>query len=60
MTTIQKIEAYLKTDIPTAEEPAVQQFIAAVTAYIERYTGRKFSADETASPRLYDGNNDDV
>lgn len=55
MTTIDKIESYLLITIDADFEPKVQEFIKAVTAYIERYTGRKFSVDSTASTRIYDG-----
>ena len=33
----------------------MQEFIDAVTGYIERYTGRTFTSDEEAAPRIYDG-----
>lgn len=55
MTTPEKIEDYLLITIDDDFKPKVQEFIDAVTAYIERFTGRKFSADATASPRTYDG-----
>lgn len=55
MTTLQKIKDYLLTDIDPAFESAVEGYIDAVTAYIERFTGRTFSADASASPRVYDG-----
>lgn len=58
MTTIQKIKDYLLIDIDPAFEPVVEEYIEAVTAFIERYTGRKFTAvtEETeAEPRIYDG-----
>jgi hypothetical protein len=45
----------LLIDIEASFESKVQQFINAVTAYIERYTGRKFSVDSSASTRTYDG-----
>lgn len=57
MTTIEKIEDYLLIDIDPSFEPKVQQYIDAVTAYIERYTGRKFTVDEEASERVYSGDN---
>lgn len=56
MTTIEKIEDYLLIDIDPSFEPKVQQYINVVTAYIEKYTGRKFSVDESATARIYDGN----
>lgn len=58
MTTIEQIEDYLLITIEASFEPKVQKFIDAVTAYIERYTGRKFTADTTASTRIYDGTGD--
>lgn len=59
MTTIQKVEDYLVIDIEASFESKVQQFIDAVTTYIERYTGRKFSVDEEASARIFDGDGSD-
>ena len=55
MTTIDKIESYLLITVEEEFKPKVQEFIDVVTAYIERYTGRTFTADEEASPRTYDG-----
>lgn len=62
MTTIAKVEAYLKTDIPTAEEANIQSYIDAVTVFIERYTGRSFADPEdpdVATELIYDGNDGD-
>jgi hypothetical protein len=59
MTTIEKIEDYSLIDIEESFEPTVQQYIDAVTAYIERYTGRTFTydAEAEATARIYDGTN---
>jgi hypothetical protein len=62
MTTIEKIEDYLLIEIDPSFEPKVQLFINAVTAYIEKYTGRTFTpvTEETEATALtYDGNNED-
>jgi hypothetical protein len=62
MTTIDKIESYLLITIDPDFEPKVQEFINAVTAYIERYTGRTFTpvtAETEATPRTYDGDGSD-
>jgi len=58
MTDISKIESYLLITIDEEFYPQVEEFIAAVTAYIERYTGRTFTydAEAEASERVYDGN----
>lgn len=55
MTTIEKIENYLVITIDESFQPTVEEYIDAVTAYIERFTGRTFSADEEPSERVYDG-----
>jgi hypothetical protein len=55
MTTIEKIESYLLITIDADFKSKVEEFIAAVTAYIERYTGRTFSVDSAVSERIYDG-----
>jgi Phage gp6-like head-tail connector protein len=55
LTTLDKVKNYLKIDITPDDEPAVQEYIDAVTAYIERYTGRTFTADTMATERSYDG-----
>jgi hypothetical protein len=59
MTTIEKLESYLLITIDEDFKPKVEEFIASVTAYIERYTGRTFDYDPlaVATARLYDGNN---
>lgn len=59
MTTIEKLESYLLITIDEDFKPRVEEFIDAVTAYIERYTGRTFTADTVATARMYDGNNSD-
>ena len=62
LTTIEKVENYTLIEIEESYEPTVQEFIDAVTAYIERYTGRTFAEpDEEAeeSDLVYDGNNGD-
>lgn len=58
MTTIEKIESYLLITIDEDFYPKVEEYIAAVTAYIERYTGRTFGydAEAEATPKIYDGN----
>lgn len=60
MTTIEKVESYLLLTVDENFRDEVQAWIDAVTAYIERYTGRTFTTDSTATDRLYDGNNDDA
>lgn len=57
MTTIEDVENYLLITIDTDFRPKVQKFIDSVRAYIERYTGRIFTADDEASERIYDGTN---
>lgn len=52
-TTEEKIEEYL--NIPIADGDA-DDFILAVQALIENFTGRNFKADTEASARKYDGN----
>ena len=61
LTDISKLESYLLITIDPEFYPQVEEFIASVTAYIERYTGRTFSYDAAAAPepRVYDGNNSD-
>lgn len=54
-TTLDNVKNYLLIDIDADFEPVAESYIEAVTAYIERYTGRKFSADSTPAPRFYDG-----
>jgi hypothetical protein len=58
LTDITKIEAYLLITIDEEFYPQVEEWIAAVTAYIERYTGRTFTYDPEAeaTPKTYDGN----
>lgn len=55
LTTIEKVESYLGTTFDAGTKARVQEFVGAVTAYIERYTGRTFTADEEAAARVYDG-----
>lgn len=55
LTTIEKVENYTLLDVEEYFQPTVQEYIDSVTAYIERFTGRKFTADEEASERIYDG-----
>ena len=55
MTTIEKIESYFLITVEEEFKPKVQEFIDVVTANIERYTGRTFTTDETATTRIYDG-----
>ncbi len=57
LTDISKLESYLLITIDLEFYPQVEEFIAAVTAYIERYTGRTFTADTVATTRTYDGTN---
>lgn len=56
LTDISKIEGYSLITIDPEFYPQVDEFISAVTAYIERYTGRTFTTDETATTRTFDGN----
>jgi hypothetical protein len=57
MTDIEKVQNYALITIEEAYKPTVQLFIDAVTAYIERYTGRTFTYDSeaAATPKTYDG-----
>lgn len=55
MTTIQKVKDYSLIEIESAYEPVIQDYIDAVTAFIERYTGRSFTTDEEATERVFDG-----
>jgi hypothetical protein len=57
MTTIDKLESYLLITIDENFKPKVQEFIDAVTSYIERYTGRTFTydAEAEATAKTYDG-----
>jgi hypothetical protein len=62
LTTIEKVENYALIEIEESYEPTVQTFINAVTAYIERYTGRVFADPEEdieATDLIYDGTNGD-
>lgn len=61
LTTREKIESYLLVSIDDDYVEQVEEFIAAVTAYIERFTGRTFAYDSgaEATAKLYDGNNTD-
>src|ERR1043165_1410928 len=62
MTTIEKIENYLLISIDEAYQPVIEEYIDAVTAYIERYTGRVFTPidEETeATERVYSGDDSD-
>lgn len=53
-TTIEKIEAYLTTDIDASFESNVEVFIEAVENEIDRLTHRNFIADTEESVRRYD------
>lgn len=57
LTDISKLESYLLITIDPEFYPQVEEFIDAVTAYVERYTGRTFAADTVATARTYDGTN---
>jgi hypothetical protein len=62
LTTIEKIENYALLDIEESYQTTVQEFIDAVTAYIERYTGRTFAEpeeDAEATDIVYDGTDGD-
>jgi hypothetical protein len=59
MTTPEKIEDYLLITIEDSYKPKVQEYIDAVTTYIEHYTGRTFGADSGATERVFDGNGED-
>jgi len=62
LTTIDQVKNYALIDIDSGYEPTVQLFIDAVTAYIERFTGRTFAEiDEEAEATeiVYDGTNGD-
>jgi hypothetical protein len=55
MTTLQKVKDYSLIEIESAYESVVEEYIDAVTAYIERYTGRIFTTDTIATERVFDG-----
>jgi hypothetical protein len=62
LTTIEKVENYALIDIGESYEPTVQEYIDAVTAFIERYTGRTFAEPDEeaeATDLIYDGTNGD-
>lgn len=56
-TSIQDVENYLLTEIDIGFEPQVEKWIDAVEKFIDKYTGRNFKADATASVKKYDGFN---
>lgn len=55
MTTEAKVEAYLGIDISSSHSAAVSNFILQVTAWIEKYVGKKFISG-VAAQRYFDGN----
>jgi hypothetical protein len=55
ITSIEKVESYLLITVDEDFRDEVEDFIEAVQAYVERFTGRTFSADSEATARLYDG-----
>lgn len=56
-TTEQKLEDYIDGTIPTSEAEAA---INAAIDIVDNITGRNFEADDSATPRKYDGNNKDT
>lgn len=56
-TTDYLISTYLNIDAP---DEKVTPFVLATQKYIENYTRRVFKADETATARVYDGNDRQV
>src|SRR4051812_9236949 len=62
LTTIEKVENYALIEIEESYQPTVEEYIDAVTAYIERYTGRTFAEPDEeaeATDLVYDGTNGD-
>lgn len=62
LTEIEQVESYLGTTFDEDTSDRVEVFIDAVTAYIERYTGRSFaepSDPDVATDLVYDGTNGD-
>lgn len=55
-TSKQDIENYNLIDIDGAFESQIENWIEAMSSYIEKQTNRKFIADDEASSRYYDGN----
>jgi uncharacterized protein YunC (DUF1805 family) len=58
-TNIQTIENYLLTEIDLSFQDQVKDWIKAMSAFIEKETGRVFIADTEASVRKYDGDGTD-
>ncbi len=56
LTTKTKIENYLMMEINNNFNTQIDRWIEAVTAYIERYTGRVFEASAADTNKFYDGN----
>jgi hypothetical protein len=54
-TTEVAVENYLLTDIDPTFSAQITEWIAAISAHIEQYTGRVFVADTEASERLFEG-----
>jgi hypothetical protein len=55
-TTAEQIENYLLITIDEAFKTQVNEWILAMEEYIDKYTGRSFVSDESASDRYFDGN----
>jgi hypothetical protein len=49
------IEKYLLTDIDASFRAQIAEWITEMSAYIDKYTGRQFVADATATARLFEG-----
>ena len=56
-TDIESVENYLLTSIDSGFAAQVEDWIAAMEAYVDNITGRNFIADSVASQRVYDGDN---
>lgn len=54
-TTEEKIEDYLLQNIDPTFSTRIDEWMQAVEGFIDKYTGRNFKADSSATARLYDG-----
>src|SRR5687767_7103163 len=62
LTSVEKVESYLGVTFDEPTTARVEAFIEAVTAYVERYTGRTFAEPDEeaeATELIYDGNDGD-
>lgn len=56
-TTKEKVENYILREIDASFDDQIDEWIEAAESHIDSATGRNFKADDTASVRLYDGDN---